>query len=58
MLYNMAKIYIIYEIISLSTTFLYYLCCITNNKEHHAAIIQVTPESGNILRTIFKIAIR
>lgn len=54
----MAKIYIIYEIISLSTTFLYYLCCITNNKEHHAAIIQVTPESGNILRTIFKIAIR
>lgn len=58
MLYNMAKIYIIYEIISLSTTFLYYLCCITNNKEHHAAIIQVTPESGNILRLILKIAIR
>lgn len=54
----MAKIYIIYEIISLSTTFLYYLCCITNNKEHHAAIIQVTPESGNILRLILKIAVR
>lgn len=58
MLYNMAKIYIIYEKISLSTTFLYYLCCITNNKGHHAAIIQVTTESGNILRLILKIAVR